>query len=141
MPSPNPYDRQLFLFVSNAEKGAMGQFMRDFGDDLEGFHNDEDSDMTSVSANGQGPPDGWTFSSWTTVEQLTAFSDLQHEMPPSTILKGQLALHQTITYDEWLSELGMQRMIPDDDVVISGPVVLAAKRAWKFLNKPLWERA
>ena len=50
----------------------MGQFMRDFGDDLAGFHVGEDAEMNAVSANGQGPPDGWTFSSWTTLAQLQA---------------------------------------------------------------------
>lgn len=135
----NPYNRQLFLFVSNSEKGAMGQFMRDFGDDLAGFHVGEDAEMNAVSANGQGPPDGWTFSSWTTLAQLQAFVDLQHEMPASTVLKGQTAPHGTVTYDDWLASMGMQRILGDPAEL--GRIKMAAKQVWRVLNKPLWERA
>ena len=85
----NPYTDQMLLFVENAEKGAMGDFMRDFGDDLEGFAGGEDIEMVGVSEDGNGPPDGWIFASWVTPAQGEAFKN-HSELPP------------TVETDHWL---------------------------------------
>jgi hypothetical protein len=80
-----PYTKQMCLFVSNSEQGALGQFMRDFGDDLEGFVVGDEADMVAVSTDGNGPPDGWIFASWTTPAQADAWEN-HPELPPSTVV-------------------------------------------------------
>lgn len=79
----NPYKEQMILYVANAEKGALGQFFRDFGDDLEGFAGGEDIDMRGVSVTGQGPPLGWILASYVTPPQGDAF--LTHPELPATV--------------------------------------------------------
>lgn len=81
----NPYAKQMCLFVSTAEHDALGQFMRDFGDDLEGFVDGEDLEMRAVSADGQGPPDGRVFCSFVTLLQGDAFF-AHEELPASTVV-------------------------------------------------------
>jgi hypothetical protein len=80
----NPYTNQMIVYVLNAQKGALGQFMRDFGDDLEGFHvGDEDIEMIGVSQTGTGPPTGWIFASYVTYAQGEAFKN--HAELPITV--------------------------------------------------------
>jgi hypothetical protein len=109
----NPYSHQLFLFVANDEKGAMGQFMRDFGNTLEGFAGGEDIEMQGVSEDGKGPPDGWCFASWTTEAQAIAFFN-HTELPDSTVVHTQAVGAPSKTYDEWLAMIGMQRLDEDE---------------------------
>ena len=106
----NPYTHQLFLFVANDERGALGRFMRDFGSELEGFHVGEDAEMQAVSEDGHGPPDGWCFASFTTLAQSDAFVSLLPEMPASTIIQTQPG---QADYDVWLATFGMQRIVED----------------------------
>jgi hypothetical protein len=79
----NPYTNQMILYVLNAQKGAVGDFMRDFGDDLEGFAGGEDIEMIGVSATGMGPPTGWIFASYVTYAQGEAFKN--HPELPVTV--------------------------------------------------------
>jgi hypothetical protein len=79
----NPYTNQMILYVLNAQKGAMGDFFRDFGDDLEGFAGGEDIEMIGVSVTGQGPPLGWIFASYVTYAQGEAFKN--HPELPVTV--------------------------------------------------------
>jgi len=104
----NPYTHQLFLFVPNAERGALGQFMRDFGSELEGFAFDEDAEMEGVSTDGQGPPDGWCFASWVTAAQAAAFQAQLPNMPAGTIIDQH---PNQGDYDAWLASFGMERVI------------------------------
>jgi hypothetical protein len=108
----NPYTHQLFLFVANDERGALGQFMRDFGSQLEGFHVGEDAEMQAVSTDGNGPPDGWCFASFTTLAQSDAFISLLPDMPASTIIQTQPG---RADYDAWLATFGMQRIIEEEE--------------------------
>ena len=106
----NPYTSQIFLFVQNGERAALGQFMRDFGSQLEGFHFAEDTEMRGVSTDGNGPPDGWCFASWCTWEQGVAFTSLLPDMPAGTMVDAHLGQED---YDAWLASFGMQRILDD----------------------------
>ncbi len=97
----NPYTNQMILYVLNAEKGALGDFMRDYGDDLEGFAGGEDIEMIGVSEDGTGPPTGWIFASYVTHAQGEAFKN--HAELPATVETD----HWTVgTYEAttWLVE-------------------------------------
>ena len=107
----NPYTHQVFLYVDDGEQAALGQFFRDFGDEMEGFHGGEDIDMAGVSTTGTGPPDGWCFGSWTTEAQADAFVTQLPSMPVGTrvdIHPGQG------DYDAWLATFGMKRIIEEE---------------------------
>jgi hypothetical protein len=109
----NPYTYQVFLYVPNAEKAALGQFMRDFGSELENFHfGDGDASMIGVSDNGQGPPDGWCFASYTTEAQAIAFGVQLPNMPNGTIVSAHIIGSKD--FDVWLSGFGMQRIVEED---------------------------
>jgi hypothetical protein len=108
----NPYTHQVFLYVDNGEQAALGQFFRDFGDQLEGFAGGEDVDMIGVSTDGNGPPDGWCFASFTTEAQANAFIIQLPNMPVGTRVSGHIIGSKD--FDVWLSGFGMQRIIEDE---------------------------
>jgi hypothetical protein len=105
----NPYTHQIFLFVPNSERAALGQFFRDYGDELEGFANGEDANMLGVSTDGLGPPDGWCFASWVTEAQGAAFIAQQPNMPAGTRVVQHVVGSRRL--DEWLATFGMQRIV------------------------------
>jgi hypothetical protein len=108
----NPYTNQMILYVLNAQKGAVGDFMRDFGDDLEGFAGGEDIEMVGVSVTGQGPPLGWIFASYVTYEQGEAFKN--HAELPATVETDHWPVDM---YDAttWLATHQPPLIIIDDD--------------------------
>lgn len=103
----NPYSNQLYLYVPNAQKAALGQFFRDYGSQLAGFYGGEDANMVGVSTDGLGPPDGWVFASWVTAKQAQAFTDQLPNMPPGTVISSSVGQGD---FPAWLSGLGMQRV-------------------------------
>lgn len=107
----NPYTHQVYLFVPNAEKAAMGQFMRDNGDQLASFAFG-DPEMAACSGDGQGPPGGWAFASWVTAAQAAAFTAAT--WPAGVVIAAhQIGLGPH--FDAWLGALvtPMQRIIEE----------------------------
>ena len=103
------YTHQLFLYVPNAKRAALGTFFRDFGSTLEGFHGGEDANMIGVSSDGSGSPDGWCFASWVTEAQALAFAAQLPNMPNGTRVIAHVVGEGD--FDEWLTTFGMQRVI------------------------------
>ncbi len=108
----NPYTNQMILYVTNAEKGALGNFMRDFGDDLEGFAGGEDIEMIAVSETGLGPPTGWIFASFITALQGEAFKN--HPELPATVETDHW-MAGTYSAAEWLVEHTPPFIIVEED--------------------------
>lgn len=107
----NPYTHQVFLYVPNSERAALGQFFRDHGDDLAGFANGEDIEMVGASTDGKGPPDGWYFASWVTQAQALAFGQNSNWPTGTRIAAHPVGQGDHIT---WLASFGMQPLDPED---------------------------